>query len=73
MNLIKYAGRRLYSAQLKRMVTIKDVIKGVRGGVILKVTCAETRRDITGEILAQAALVAGIDPEMAIRIIKIKA
>ncbi len=70
MNLIKYSGSKLYCSQLKRTVTIKDVVKGIQAGVTLKVTCARTRRDITSDVLQQAALLVGIPPKISINIIR---
>lgn len=69
MRLIKYADRRLYCSNLKRFVTIKDVVKGLRHGVVIRATCAKTRMDITEEVLVKAALYVGIDSATALKIV----
>ena len=53
MKVTKYSNRKLYSHELRRYVTLKDVIDAVRGGgSILAVTKNDV--DVTASVLAQA-------------------
>lgn len=56
MRIKKYGNRRLYSSTETRFVTIDEIADAVREGRTVAVTDADTRQDITAEILTQILL-----------------
>lgn len=53
----KYANRKIYAVGTCKYVTLQDLATEVLSGINPTIVCAETRRDITAEVLAQVVAV----------------
>ena len=56
MELIKYKNRKLYSTELSRYVTLKDIMQEVFQGTEVTVRAHETNEDVTIDVLKQCVV-----------------
>lgn len=69
MELIKYKNRKIYSPNLKRYVTLNEVVEGIRNGEEITIRAHETNADVTDDTLKQCLLLSNLNRNDLINII----
>lgn len=70
---VRYANRRFYIPGEGRRTTQRELLRHHLNGLVVRVQCHRTKRDISGETLLKAAWEAygpHVSPEGAFRLIK---